>query len=68
MDNKPLEAKTERTAYFDYLRVFATFAVIVIHVSAQNWYITDVNEIYWQTYNFYESIVRWAVPVFVMIS
>lgn len=58
----------ERTAYFDYLRVFATFAVIVLHVSAQNWYSTDVNGQQWQIFNFFDSIVRWSVPVFVMIS
>lgn len=58
----------ERTVYFDYLRVFATFAVMILHLSAQNWYITDVNEFEWQTFNFYDSIVRWSVPVFVMIS
>jgi len=63
-----MEAKRERTVYIDYLRVFATFAVIMLHVSATNWYSTDVNELTWQTFNFYDSIVRWAVPVFVMIS
>ena len=57
-----------RTVYFDYLRVFATFAVMILHLSAQNWFITDVNEAAWQLFNFYDSIVRWGVPVFVMIS
>lgn len=60
--------ENNRVIYFDYLRVFATFAVIVLHISAQNWYQTDVNQIDWQTFNFFESIVNWAVPVFVMIS
>lgn len=59
---------TSRTVYFDYLRVFATFAVIILHVSAQNWYSTDVNGFDWQVFNFFDSIVRWSVPVFVMIS
>lgn len=58
----------ERTMYFDYLRVFAAFAVMFLHMSAQNWYIVDVNGFEWQVFNFYDSIVRWCVPMFVMIS
>lgn len=57
-----------RIAYLDYLRVFATFGVILIHVSAQNWYTTDVRTVNWQIFNVYDSLVRWPVPVFVMIS
>ena len=49
----------ERTIYFDYIRVFATFAVIILHISAQNWYSTDVNGFDWQVFNFFDSIVRW---------
>lgn len=60
--------KAERTVYFDYLRVFAVFAVIILHVSSQNFYTTDVNGFDWQISNFYYSIVKWCVPVFVMIS
>ena len=60
--------KTNRTIYFDYLRVFATFAVIILHLSARYWYSADVNGFQWQTFNFYDSIVRWCVPIFVMIS
>ncbi len=57
-----------RLIYLDYLRVFATIAVICIHVSGLNWSSTDVNSFAWQVYNFYDSISRWAVPAFVMIS
>lgn len=60
--------RTERTVYFDYLRVFAMFAVIIIHLSAQNFESTDVNGFAWQTFNFFNSMARWSVPVFVMIS
>lgn len=58
----------KRTVYFDYLRVFATLAVMILHISATNWRTTDVNGLAWQTFNFFDSIVRWGVPVFVMIS
>ena len=63
-ENKP----AGRTAYFDYLRVFATLSVIFLHAAAQNWYGIDVKGSLWQTFNFYDSISRWGVPVFVMIS
>lgn len=59
---------SQRIVYFDYLRVFATFAVIVIHVSAQNRSVIDVNTFRWQISSAYEAVTSWAVPVFVMIS
>ena len=58
----------ERKEYIDYLRAFATFAVIVLHVAAENWYTTSVYSLEWQTFNLYDSIVRWGVPIFTMIS
>lgn len=58
----------KRTLYFDYLRVFATVSVIIVHIAAQNFYSTDVNGFGWQIFNFYDSLVRWGVPIFLMIS
>ena len=57
-----------RILYFDFLRVFATLAVMVLHVGAQNWYGTNVSSFEWQTFNFFHSVTRFAVPIFVMIS
>ena len=57
-----------RIVYFDYLRLFAMFAVMVLHVAAQNWYLTPVDTFEWQTFNVFDSLMRWGVPVFVMIS
>lgn len=62
MENK------ERIIYLDVLRILATIAVIVIHVSAYNWYTTTPSSFEWNVLNVYDSIVRWAVPIFVMIS
>lgn len=59
---------TTRTTYIDFLRVFATFAVVILHVAATNFYATDVNGFTWHVFNFFDSIVRWCVPIFVMIS
>ena len=60
--------KNERIFYLDILRVLATFAVIAIHVSAQNWYSTDIYSYEWNMFNLFDGLDRWAVPVFVMIS
>lgn len=60
--------KAKRTVYYDYLRTFAMFAVVLLHTAASNWHSTDVNSFDWQVFNAYDSIVRWGVPVFVMIS
>lgn len=62
-----LQSNNQRIAYLDILRLLATFAVIFIHITADglpfsfmqyNWYVAVVGG----------SLVRWAVPVFVMIS
>lgn len=58
----------DRVWYFDLLRIVASFGVMVLHVAAQNWKVTDVHSYEWQVFNVYDSIVRWTVPVFVMIS
>lgn len=57
-----------RTVYLDYLRVFATFAVIVIHTCADLWSTGTVLSFEWNVLTVYECLVRWCVPIFVMIS
>ncbi|MBQ7713783.1 MAG: acyltransferase family protein [Oscillospiraceae bacterium] len=57
-----------RVEYFDALRVFASFAVMTLHLAAQHWADTDVSGAAWQAFNGWNSLVRWCVPVFVMIS
>lgn len=47
-NNATQASKNERILYLDYLRVLATFAVILLHVSAQNWHETNVNTYQWQ--------------------
>lgn len=59
-----------RFYYLDYLRIYATIAVITIHVSASivsaNPLETDLFR--WFSGNFYETFARASVPIFVMIS
>ena len=54
--------------YFDWLRVLATFGVMVLHVAAQNWLSVGIESFEWNAFNFYDSLERWTVPVFVMVS
>ncbi len=63
-----METQKNRIIYADILRIIATFAVIVIHVSASKWYHSPIREFNWQIYNLYDSLVRWSVPIFVMLS
>lgn len=57
-----------RNTYIDLLRIVATFGVIMLHTSASKWYDTPVNSFNWQIMNMYDSLVRWNVPIFIMIS
>ena len=59
---------SQRVACYDVLRFAATFAVVALHLSAQHWADTDIYSTAWQAFNLYDSLVRWTVPVFVMIS
>ena len=59
----------KRDLSLDILRIIATFAVILLHVAAQKDYFETTyptNE--WIPRLFYNSFVRWCVPIFVMIS
>lgn len=58
----------QRIEYFDYLRILATLSVIMIHVCTPYWFSTDVFSSDWLYLNLYESISRWSVPIFFMIS
>lgn len=60
--------KEHRVTYFDYLRVLAVISVVILHVACEHWGTLDTRSMEWQTLNFYDSIVRWGVPVFLMIS
>lgn len=64
MKNKNIQ----RIEYFDLLRILATFSVVMLHVSAQNWFNVNINSYEWKIFNIYDSITRWTVPVFIMIS
>ena len=57
-----------RIVYFDVLRTVSIVAVIMIHVTAialQNY---EIETLEWSVSNLYNSLSRFAVPVFIMIS
>lgn len=60
--------KVKKIFYLDLLRVLACIAVVLIHVSGQNFYNIDATSTNWHILNIYNGIGRWAVPIFVMIS
>ena len=59
---------SKRIFYLDELRIVAVFAVVLLHVSASNLFNSPVDGFSWQVFNVYDSMVRFCVPVFIMIS
>lgn len=57
-----------RKVSLDILRILAAFSVVMLHVSSRYMMVYDVNDLNGQIANFYDSINRFGVPVFVMIS
>ena len=58
----------QRQYHLDYLRVFASIAIILLHVTAQNLSNVELAGTEWNIYNICNSASRWGVPVFVMMS
>lgn len=56
-----------RILYFDVLRIISIFAVICVHVNAGLWwdYHPSIN---WYLTTIIMSLLRWCVPIFIMIS
>ncbi len=57
-----------RLAYADLLRVLAAIAVIVLHISTSCLPQAAVGSTSWTAMVVYDSLVRWCVPMFVMLS
>lgn len=62
-----LEAKDQRVMWLDVLRMITIFAVVFLHVSATEVYSLTMDYA-WYVSAVYDGMVRWVVPVFVMIS
>lgn len=57
----------KRICYIDLLRIIAIFGVIMIHVSSENWYNTNIN-LNWALNNLVNSLVQWGAALFIVIS
>lgn len=56
----------KRIYYFDVLRSLAIISVLLMHSLSP--YFRDINQTSWHTINLINAIVRYSVPLFVMIS
>lgn len=54
--------------YCDFLRVLATFSVMILHIAVQDRLYADIGSLRWYIANVWRNLVCWAVPVFFMIS
>lgn len=60
--------KREKIAYFEWLRLFAAFAVVLMHTAAKRWMSVSHETEDWLVLTMWDSLVRWPVPVFIMIT
>lgn len=60
--------KQNRLLFTDLLRVLAIFGAILIHVSASNLSQVPVDSLSFSFFNLYDSLGRFCVPIFVMLS
>lgn len=56
------------TVWLDNSRIIAMFAVVSLHVATIVMATNEIGSTYWWFGNIYNSLTRWCVPVFVMIS
>lgn len=63
-----MPSKGSRILFSDLLRIAAIFGAILIHVSASNIVQVPTDSLAFYSFNIYDSIARYCVPVFVMLS
>ncbi|MBQ3418216.1 MAG: acyltransferase family protein [Ruminococcus sp.] len=66
--SESIQTKPARVAYLDILRIIAAFAIVMIHASTETMGNISIDSSAWNAVNVYDSLSRWGVPVFVMIS
>ena len=58
----------QRVIYFDLLRIAAAFFVVVLHTATSQFGAVAYGSTAWNVFNFYDGMVRWTVPMFIMLS
>ena len=57
-----------RVVKYDILRIVASFSIVLLHVSASYWSVVDIYGSEFLVMTIYNSLTRFAVPVFFMLS
>lgn len=57
-----------KTAYFQWLRLLAAAAVVLMHTAADGFNTGAVDSARWVVLAGWDSLVRWPVPIFMMIT
>ncbi len=65
---KPIVEKKTTYPYMEYLRVLCVIAVVVVHVSGENWFHIDIGSGDWIVQTIYNLAGRFSVCVFCMIT
>ena len=60
--------KPRRMHYGDAIRIIGTFAVVIGHVADLRLFSDHVLDGEWWICNLWDSLTRWAVPVYIMLS
>lgn len=55
-------------AYIQWLRLFAAAAVVLMHTAGSRWLSIAHTDPRWMPLTWWDSLVRWPVPVFIMIT
>jgi surface polysaccharide O-acyltransferase-like enzyme len=63
-----MKSLTQRSEWIDSAKLFAIFAVVILHSAASVLTHSEFNTYDWWIANMIDASVRWAVPVFVMIT
>ena len=64
----PPRAPGEHVEYFDVLRCVAIVAVVMIHAAITEWHGISVDSARWEQLTWINGALRFAVPIFFMIS
>ena len=62
MENK------QREWSLDFLRIVSCYLVILVHTSVYGWYDYSPRTLNWAVLNFYDTLGRPSLPIFIMIS
>ncbi len=60
--------KTQRELQLDILRIMSCYLVILVHTAMEGWYSISPRTYTWTVLNFYDTLGRPSLPIFIMIS